>query len=296
AAVFAMLFGDIKVFTPAFVVVAGVAVFLGLPIYLAARAARNDTPIVAAVMGFIVGGAIPAILIFAGPRADQASVGDTATIINGSYTLAGWLQSLGLVGLFGLLGVGSALVFWLIVRRSASGGTANAESAPSRPFRTTLLPVAAAGVIAAAFAIPYVTADRSCHNPLRGGGTSIGEVASFDLGVGVDQWRNVEKEVDDFRRSGDWSVRSDVRTDESFPWLQISLCKEPGTNILVQGFADLNVVSFSVYQPQGGLTWRRDFGVLYERISARWPTKIAFRDKHGSPTAAPEWTTNKERR
>jgi hypothetical protein len=286
------LFGDIKVFTPAFVVVAGVAVFLGMPVYLAARAARNDTPIVAAVMGFVIGGAIPAILIFAGSGADQASVGDTPTIINGSFTLAGWLQSLGLVGLFGLVGVGGALVFWLIVRRSKSGGAANAESAPSRPLPTTLLSVTAAGVIAAAFAVPYVTADRSCHNPLRGGGTSIGEVASFDLGVGFDQWRNVEKEVDDFRRSGDWSVRNDVRTDESFPWLQISLCKEPGTDIFVQGFADLNVVSFGVYQPQGGSTWQPHFRALYERVSARWPTKITFRDSHGNPTTVPEWAAS----
>jgi hypothetical protein len=288
AAVFALMFGDIRVFTPTFVIVAVVAVCLGLPVYLAARAARNDTPIVAAVMGFIVGAVIPAILVVASTP-DQASVGDTATVIDGSYTLAGWMQNLAWIGFFGLLGVGGAMVFWFIVRRSASSGEQSEEPSPPSPLRTALLSVAAAGVVVAAFVIPYATADRSCHNPLRGGRNSIAQTASFDLRVGVDQWRNVEAEVERFRRSGDWSVRSDVRTDEGFPWLQISLCKETGTNIFVQGMADFGEVNFGVYQPQGGDTWRRDFHVLYERINARWPTKVTFKDGQGRQIGTPEW-------
>lgn len=289
AAVFAMMFGDIRVFTPTFVIVTVVAVCLGLPVYLAARAARNDTPIVAAVMGFIVGAAIPTILILAGPSADQASVGDTTTVVHGTYTLAGWLQNLGFIGLFGLLGVGGALLFWFLVRRGVPSDEQDAESLSPPPRRTALLSVAAAGFVAAAFVIPYATADRSCHNPLRGGGKSIAQTASFDLRVGVDQWRNVENEMENFRRSGDWSVRSDVRTDEGFPWLQISLCKEPGTNIFVQGTPEFNEVSFGVYQPQGGSSWQRDFRALYERISARWPTKVTFKDGQGRQTSTPEW-------
>lgn len=95
--------------------------------------------------------------------------------------------------------------------------------------------------------------------------------------------------MDKFRRSGDWSVRSDVRTDKGFPWLQISLCKEPGTNILVQGTPEFNEVNFSVYQPQDGLSWQRDFRALYERIKARWPAKVTFKDGQGQQTGTPEW-------
>ena len=91
AAVFALMLGDIRVFSATFVVVAVMAVCFGLPLYLAARAARNDTPIVAAVMGFVVGTAVPAMLVLAGAP-DQASVGNTATVIDGRYTLAGWTQ------------------------------------------------------------------------------------------------------------------------------------------------------------------------------------------------------------
>ena len=286
AAVFALMFGDVRVFTPAFAIIAVVAVCLGLPIYLAARAARNDTPRVAAVMGFVVGAAIPAVLVL--PSApDQASVGSTVTVIDGSYTLAGWMQNFALIGFFGLLGVGGALLFWFIVRRTMPSDEREEPSSTS-PLRTTLLSVAAAGLVATAFIIPQATADRSCHNPLRGGGDSIAQTASFDLRVGIDQWRNVEAEVERFRRSGDWSVRSDVRTDEGFPWLQISLCKETGTNIFVQGMADFGVI-FGVYQPQGGETWRRDFRALYERINERWPTKVKFRDGRGREIDTPEW-------
>ena len=293
AAVFALMFGDIKVFTPAFAIIAVVAVCLGLPVYLAARAARNDTPLLAAATGFIVGAVIPAILIFANAP-DQASVGGTATVIDGSYTFAGWMQNLGFIGLFGLLGVGGALLFWFFVRRGASSDEQRVEPSPPPPLRTALLSVAAAGVVAAAFLIPYATADRSCHNPLRGGGTSIAQTAGFDLRVGVDQWRDVEAEVERFRRSGDWSVRSYVRTDEGFPWLQISLCKEAGTNIFVQGMADFGEVSFDVYQPQGGDTWQRDFRALYDRITARWPTKVTFKDGQGRQAGTPEWATAKK--
>jgi len=293
AALFTLISGDIRFFTPTFVVVAVVAVCLGLPAYLAARASRNDTPAVAAIMGLIVGAAVPAIIVLSGPRADQASVGNTATVINGSYTLAGWLENLMMVGLFGLLGIGGALVFWFIVRRrEPSQGQNESPPRPRRPVRTAALMMAAAGVLLAAFLIPYVTADRSCHNPLRDGRTSIGQVASFDLGVGVDQWRNVEQEVEKFRRSSDWSIRSDVRTDPSFRWFQISLCRETGTNIFVQGMADLNEVDFGVYQPQGGSTWRQDFRVLYERINARWPTKVTFKDGQGRQTGKPEWAAD----
>lgn len=287
--------GGIRFFTPIFVVVAIVSCVLGLPVYLATRARRNDTPIVAAVMGFVVGAAIPAILIFGGPAADKASIGDTATVINGSYTAAGWLQNFAFIGFFGLVGVGGALAFWKLVGRGATADTAEGGLSPKRFGRTTLLAAAAVGVIAMAFVIPPLAADRSCHNPLRDGRTSIAEAASFDLSAGVDQWRNIEREVDAFGRAENWSIRSDVRTDAGFPWFQISLCKEPGTDIFVQGMPDGNSVIFSVTQPQGGLGWQRDFRMLHDRIGARWPNKISYRDGHGMTISAPAWVENQKK-
>jgi hypothetical protein len=287
--------GGIHFFTIIFVVVAVVSGVLGLPVYLAARARRNDTLIIAAVMGFIVGAAIPAVLIFGGPAADEASIGDTATVINGSYTAEGWLQNFAFIGFFGLVGVGGALAFWKLVGRRSTVEAAEGAPSPKRLARTRLLAAAAVGVIAMAFAIPRLTADRSCHNPLRDGRTGIAEAASFDLSAGVDQWRNIEREVDAFGRAGNWSIRSDVRTDEGFPWFQISLCKEPGTDIFVQGMPDGDKVIFSVTQPQGGPGWQPQFRALHDRISARWPNKISYRNGQGVTISTPAWVGNQKK-
>ena len=105
AAILALLASDWKFFPPAFAIVLIVAVGAGLPIYLTARAARKDTPRIAAALGFAVGAVIPAILVF-WSIPDQASVGGTVTVLDGRYTLAGWLQNLALLGGFGMLGSG----------------------------------------------------------------------------------------------------------------------------------------------------------------------------------------------
>jgi hypothetical protein len=291
----ALLMGDIRIFTLAFFLVSMVAAVLGLPVYLAARAARKATARFAAISGFFVGSALPAVVIFILPGADSASVGGTATIVNGHYTVAGWVESFAVIGLFGLLGTGAALLFWLMVRNRVGTPVQDETRSPPRGRRmsTVLLSVAATIMVAAAFVIPWATTDRSCHNPLRSGQKSIAPVAAFDLRVGNDQWRDVEREVGAFGRAGAWSIFDDVRPDDSFKWLQISLCREPGTNIMVQGLGDSAEINFTVFQPQGGSSWRRDFRALYERLKAKWPANITFKDDQGRPTSVPEWATDK---
>ncbi len=128
---------------------------------------------------------------------------------------------------------------------------------------------------------------------MRDGRNSIAPVASFDLRVGVDEWRAIESEMEQFRRAGEWLIRSDVRTDESFRWLQISMCRQSGTNIFVQGLPDQSEVSFFIFQPQGGSSWEQDFQTLYKRISGRWPTKIVFEDHQGRESSPPDWVDAK---
>jgi hypothetical protein len=289
AALFALATGDIRFYPPMLMAVSAVAVILGLPVYVAARAARRDTPLVAAIMGFIVGAAIPLFIVLTRSGADYASVGNTVTELNGSYTAAGWLRNLAFAGFFGLLGTGGALLFWLAVRRTGQSETAPTKRAGSAAWRTLLLPGAALILVAAAFVIPYATADRSCHNPLRDGRNSISVAASFDLRIGADQWRTLGQEIEAFQQSGKWSIRGDPRSSDGHAGLQISLCKEPGTNILVIASPGLNEVGISVYQPQGGSSWMPEFRALYQRMKARWPNDIIFTDREGRETRPPEW-------
>jgi hypothetical protein len=287
AALFATLLGEVQAFSFAFVVVFLVGAALGLPIYLVARSREQDSALLAASIGFIVGAIFPSILILSGPAADWATVGETATVVNGSYTVAGWLQNLLFIGFFGALGLCGGLIFWVIMRpRQIHRREA---AAPSSLIGVSLLSVAAAGTIGAAVYIPRTVIDRTCHNPLRDGGTSIAAAASFAVRVGVNEWQNVQTEVEEFGREGRWSIRADVRPDEDFRWLQISLCKEPGTSFLVQGYPEIGEVNFTVYQPQGGSGWQRDFRVLYDRMERRWPSKIAFQNARGQSTGPPAW-------
>ena len=57
----------------------------------------------------------------------------------------------------------------------------------------------------------------------------------------------------------------------------------------MQGIESFNEVNFGVYQPQGGETWRQDFRALYERINARWPNKVVFKDGQGQQIRPPKW-------
>ncbi len=81
----------------------------------------------------VVAGAVIAagpwfLLSLLGPAADEASIGERATVINGTRTAYGWLvefQYIGEIAVFGAIG---GLLFWLI----ATGG----RNIPARPRST----------------------------------------------------------------------------------------------------------------------------------------------------------------
>lgn len=287
AAVFSVFSGEVKIFPLVFVFIAIPSAALGIPAYLVIKSAGRANWITAAIAGFFVGAIIPAILILPGPAADQASVGGVSTVINGSYTWAGWTQALGFVAGFGLLGVIGGVVFYFAV--STGKGPAKVHVEPSRKWREGILITAALFVVIAAFTAAEISKDRSCHNPLRDGGDSIAPVASFNLKVGPGQWRRAERIVHDFGSEQGWEIRSDVRPDDDFRWFQMSLCREPGTQIAVQGYAEFGDVRVAVMQPQGGNSWRKPFAILLANIEAEWPKSIEFQGPTGSTISRPSW-------
>ncbi len=233
-------------------------------------------------------------MIFFGPSADQASVGGVPTVIDGSYTWAGWSQGLAFVAGFGLLGVIGGLLFYIAVSRSQRRAAAEIEAKP-KPFaewRGGVLVVAAICVVLAAFAVSEASEDRSCHNPLRNGGTSIAPVASFDLKVGPDQWKRAERIIHGFGTERGWEIFSDIRSGNDFKWFQMSLCREPGTEIAVQGYIEFGVVSISVFQPQGGDSWRETFVELLNRIEKTWPKSVEFNGQTGEKINRPDWASS----
>lgn len=292
AAAITIFTGEMKAYPFAFFVILMPAAILGIPTYLAIRNANRVNWKSALLAGFVVGAIIPAIMIFSGPSADQASIGSVATVVDGSYTAAGWRQNVMFVGGLGLLGSLGALTFWFAIRplRSTKSSRQSIASQAQPPTRRGIaLGFVALAFIGAAIVIPEITRDRTCHNPLRSGGNSIAPFAGFDLKVGPDQWERAEKIIHTFGTEGDWSILSDVRPADNFKWFQMSLCREPGTQISVNGIVDFGTVGISVFQPQGGESWRGPFAELLRRIESEWPQSVEFQGPQGQRVTRPGW-------
>ena len=95
----------------------------------------------------------------------------------------------------------------------------------------------------------------------------------------------------EFARAERWSYRDYVRTGEDFNWLDVSICNEAGTEIHAtdMGSGSDRRVYLSVMQPQGGLSWRQPYKVLYRKLAARWPGRMEFRDQQGRDSSLPAW-------
>jgi len=289
AAAFTLLSGEMQIFPLAFLLILVPSAALGIPSYVVFESVGRANWKTAAAVGFFVGAVIPAAVVFVGRGADQASVDGVPTVVDGSYTWAGWTQGLAVVAGFGLLGVIGGLLFYFAVSRSRKQRSADPEIQSPATWRGGLLVAAALCVVIAAFSVSVASKDRSCHNPLRGGGNSIAPVATFDLNVGPDQWRRVERLIHGFGTEHGWDIRSDVRPDGDFKWFQMSLCREPGTEIVVQGYPEFRSVYVSVFQPQGGASWRQPFGALLRLVEETWPKSVEFEGATGAKIGRPNW-------
>lgn len=255
--------GDMRIFPFLFIGALLFGTIFGLPAYVLARECKWDRPWTAALTGLLV-----AVM--------PTSCGALAN--SSEHAQVPWRE----LANFGLAGVLAGLVFWIVMKWPSLWAIG------SPWLRTGLNGLATIAVLGAIYLVPHPPIDRSCHNPLRDGRTSIGASAAFVLQVDMDQWRAVAEELNDFGRAGRWSIRSDVRPSKEFSWFQVSLCKEPGTEISAGQFM-ASEISFFVMQPQGGQSWQPAFRALYQRMEARWPGRISFSDGNGNKTPIPDW-------
>ena len=290
AVAISLVMGGVRLFPLTFAVVAGLAFVLGLPLYLAALSAGKATLITALLAGFVVGGAIPALLVLTGPAADSASISGIATVVGGAYTAAGWLKNLGIVLAFGAAGAIGGAAFWAVVRgRDDAAKVGNVHMA--------ILVGAAACILVAAFSTTSLIMDRSCHNPLRNGSTSISPIASFTLLAGKDQWPKVEATLEEFQRSNDWAIQSDVRLGDEFPWFQVSVCEEPGTQIFAHGLLDFggrDEVRFDASTFANGAEWEDALRSIHNAVESQRLGELEY--KHGEEwsTEPPAWLSTGE--
>jgi hypothetical protein len=271
AITFAM--GDLKLYP--YVAIVTLLIVLSIGGVAAALIRERPTWRNVLIGGFITGALLPTLLLLVSAP-DSASVGGVATVVDGSYTWAGWRQNITLVVGFGLAGMIGASLVWLLVHGLQM----------TRWFAgAVILGLIGIGV-ASIWLIPEATADRSCHNPLRDSRTSISPVAGFTLIVPMSEWRALQQELDRFAKANGWQVRADVRPEPSFPWFQISLCREAGTNIFVsRDFPDKSMMQISVFQPQGGDSWQEPLRSLQDALRVRWQISDPNHDENADSMA-----------
>ena len=118
AALVAYALGTTEVFAIAAAITLGHVVLLGLPVALLFGRLNWRSPVLALAGGLLVG-ALPAGLYFwpLDPgRGTSAWSGDTATLIDGVPTWAGWLEYVVMLVGFGCLGELGAFAFWLTLK------------------------------------------------------------------------------------------------------------------------------------------------------------------------------------
>lgn len=113
----------------ALVVTLAHALILGLPIALFYRAKRWHRPDLAIATGFLIGAIPMGVLVWPLKSSPGSStrVNGVLVSVDGIPTLAGWLEFLRILGMFGVLGAAGALAFWLTLRWAGALGNASSE-------------------------------------------------------------------------------------------------------------------------------------------------------------------------
>jgi hypothetical protein len=109
----ALVYGLIGAYPP--------AVVIGVPAYFALRRHFDPHFINCAWVGALVA-TLPWMFLTLVSTPDQASIGDRATVINGSYTAFGWLMNAQFLGEIALAGAIGGALFWVIAAAGSGAG------------------------------------------------------------------------------------------------------------------------------------------------------------------------------
>lgn len=248
-----------------------VSTCLAMPAYSVLRLRWRETWRSCVVAGFLVGATVAALVLLS--VSDSMQVGREMTVIDGVRTAAGWRTYAGAVGTAGGIGAGAGGVFWAALRLLERAGRWPRLGRLSLTAGISLA-IAASWTI---FALPNLTADRSCHNVFRDGRESIGPVLFFTVELSGSEWSRFQDTAEHFAFAEEWLVDESNDKDKSSSASRfVSVCVEPGTEIMFSG-ADVpnpTRAEVSVFQPQGGNSWQGPVGRLLASIGAAFPGQL----------------------
>lgn len=286
-----------------FMVALAHALLLGLPLFLLLRSKSSLSGMKSVVAGFFVGAAGIAVFLWPLRHAGMmtnAWVGSdrVQTVIDGIPTVSGWLEYLSAVSVFGLFGAIGGAAFWAVYRRLCLPAE-HPDYVETGSAKRVGLPVFAALAPALLLSLPWALADRSCHNPLSFGRKSLSPEVNIDLDIGWEEWPALAEALESYANERGMFYRSSgVGPRGSFQTAYLSVCDESGVLISVNEmrsmrnraddpFADFGV-GVPVYEAKMGSGWQQTTIALIDRLEARWPGKVRFRDGVGNLVPKPE--------
>jgi hypothetical protein len=294
---------SIRIVPLVFAVAIAHAVFLGAPVFIFLWKKKRLNFLTTIISGLFIGSIGVGILSWPySGLGSSASVDGVQTIVNGRPTPAGWAQYF--LGISAFAGFGSvgALAFWCWLKFSnvLSGTNPGVDDQPGHMIRRNpvLTTFPTIGVIII-FLASNSTIDRSCHNPLCGGGDSISPVAILDLDIADDQWSQLSSVLKDFAEKENLDFRD---TSEDHPGavkvLGISACSDAGITISIneqrwesndyQNFVPDRGVGIFVYKTLEGSNWNPATRHMVDILEERWQSSVRFRDSGGRLMPIPE--------
>jgi hypothetical protein len=277
----AIIFGgfsrSLAVMPLAFGVAFAHALILGFPIFALMSHRNWVNSLTSSVIGFFIGAAPVAVFT--------------------------WPTPFEIMALFGACGAVGGLAFWAVLKASdpKRGGVVAHEVVEEPrmfPSGARMLAIGVPIVLAVVLSIPLITKDRSCHNLLRDGRSSISTVLNIDLHVRDDEWTALSDLLKRFAGTHKLSLRdSSKATPGSMRALYLSLCDD-GINIEVaeQRWAHNEYksvlpgrgVAVGIYTQQESTPWPPVARKLVTDLEARWPGKVQFTDHSGRTMPKPE--------
>jgi hypothetical protein len=294
---------DVRLIRFALVIALGHAVILGLPSFLLGRSLGRVNLIFSAVVGFVIGaGPIALLTLLTLGSTKSASINGVPTVINGMPTLAGWEYHLLFWISFGGFGALGGIAFFLILK--LTGGAVRADNETAAPITrraslaTSCLAVLAILLTGTALAIPNITMDRTCHNMLRDGRTSVHSKVNVRLAIPVEDWPRLTRLFEEFGAANDLSFRNSNHDEPgTVRVLGLSLCNEHGLNIHAleqhwersgNSVPEKDGVSLGIYELREGSNWTHAARALIAELDAHWPGKVQFKDGGGRIIPEPD--------
>lgn len=234
ATLYSILVRDFLLAPTAFLIAAGHALLLGLPVFIKIEGKGKFNVITSLIAGAAIGALPIGLITFPlSPFGGSSSTNGIPMVVDGIPTLAGWIGYFEFLLYPTAFGVAGGFAFWLTIR-AAELFAKSVRSEWMRNLPGLGLIVLALSVAGGGLTTVETQIDKTCHNMLRDGRSTVSPRVRMYLEIAPE---DVPRMVEVFETVGQahhmvLRNKSDVRPD-IVDITSLSLCNDLGLNISV---------------------------------------------------------------